>query len=133
MNPVLLDILIHGLDSWLRSQPEPTTAAYPTASRSLLQEQSTLGWRQLFNGRCSARWGILQDRYLLHHFETIPDQLGSIKWTTLMIATTWQSVRTLWDLRNGQVYGLDSSSRSQKQKEQAHRKLCALYILQSNM
>ena len=75
----------------------------------------------------------MQDRYLLRHFETIPDQLGGTKWTTLMITTTWRSVHTLWDLHNGQVYALDSSSRSQKQKEQVHRKLRALYILQSDM
>ena len=50
-----------------------------------------------------------------------------------MIDTTWHSVRNLWDLRNGKVYGVDSSTRAQKQKEQAHRELRALYILRGNM
>jgi hypothetical protein len=50
-----------------------------------------------------------------------------------MIDTSWRSVCTLWDLRKGQVYGTDASTCAQKQKEQAHRKLHALYILQRNM
>jgi hypothetical protein len=50
-----------------------------------------------------------------------------------MIDTTWRSVRTLWDLRNDQVYGSDSSTRAQKQKEKAHRELRALYILRGDM
>ncbi len=132
-NPVLLDILIQGLDSWLRYQPEPFPAAYPPAYRSLIREQSVIGWRQILNGRWSTRWAILQDRYLRRHFDPIPAQLGGTKWVTIMIDTTWHSVRNLWDLRNGKVYGVDSSTRAQKQKEQAHRELRALYILRGNM
>ena len=97
-NPVLLDLLIHGLDSWLRNQPSPRPREYPAAYRSLIQEQSDLGWQQLLNGRWSQRWAIMQDRYLSRHFDPIPDQLGGNKWVTTMMDTTWQSVRTLWDL-----------------------------------
>ena len=50
-----------------------------------------------------------------------------------MIHTTWQSFRQLWDLRNGRVYGMDSSTRAQAQKEQAHRELRALYTLRQDM
>jgi hypothetical protein len=50
-----------------------------------------------------------------------------------MIDTTWQSFRKLWDLRNGRIYGFDSSTRAQAQKEKAHRELRALYILRQDM
>jgi hypothetical protein len=46
-----------------------------------------------------------------------------------MIHFLWTSFRTLWDLRNGQVHGNDSSTRAKKQKEKAHRELLAMYLL----
>ncbi len=67
---------------------------------------------------------IMQDRYLVRHFDPIPDKLNGSNWVIIMIDTTWRSVRTLWDLRNGCA---------QKQKEQAHRELRALYILRRDM
>ncbi len=50
-----------------------------------------------------------------------------------MIDTTWYSVRQLWDQRNGRVYGVDSSTRAQLQKERTHRELRALYTLRKDM
>jgi hypothetical protein len=61
------------------------------------------------------------------------DKLSGPKWVIIMIDSTWRSVHTLWDLRNGHVYGKDASTRAQKQKEQAHRELRALYILRRDM
>jgi hypothetical protein len=58
-NPVLLDILIQGLDLWLRHQPPPSKSAYPAVYQSLIQEQSVLGWCQLLNGRWSRQWATM--------------------------------------------------------------------------
>jgi hypothetical protein len=119
-NPVLLAILIEGLDSWLRQQAPPLPSSYPGPYRLLIQEQNALGWRQLFNGRWSSRWATLQDRYLHRHFDPIPDNLGGSKWLVTIIDTTWHLFRQLWDQRNGQVYGTDSSTRVQLAKERTH-------------
>jgi hypothetical protein len=132
-NPVLLDILIQSLDQWMRHLPPPRPTLYPVAYRKLLREQLQLGWRQIFNGRWSCQWAVMQDRYLIRHFDPIPEPLSGAKWVVTMIHTTWQSVRTLWDLRNGRVYGVDSSTRAQLQKEKIHRELRAIYILRSSM
>ena len=132
-NPVLLDIVMQGLDSWLRYSENPTPELYPAIYRSLIRDQNILGWRQLFNGRWSSQWATLQDRYLVRHFDPIPDNLSGEKWLTIMIDTTWYSVRQLWDQRNGRVYGVDSSTRAQLQKERTHQELRALYTLRRDM
>jgi hypothetical protein len=100
---------------------------------SLLQEQLALGWRQIYNGRWSRQWAVMQDRYLARHFDPIPETLSGAKWVAIMVDTTWKSVRTLWDLRNGRVHGVESSTRVQIQKEKTHRELWAIYTLRSSM
>ena len=126
-DPVLLAILMQGLDAWLRHQPAPIPSDYPRAYRILVQEQALLGWRQLFNGRWSLQWSQLQDRYLARHFDPIPEPLNGRKWTTHMITVLWKETRSLWDIRNGRVHGSDSTTRAKMQKEKVHRELIALY------
>jgi hypothetical protein len=132
-DPVLLALLMQGLDNSFHHQPAPTPQEYPVAYRPLVHEQTTLGWQQLFNGRWSLQWFVLQDRYLSWHFDPVPDPLNSKKWTTAKIHFLWTSFWTLWELRNGQVYGVNSSTRAKKQKEKAHGELLATATATSSM
>jgi hypothetical protein len=51
----LLDILISGLDCWFKgSFLDP--ARFPHRYRRLIMEQTSIGWRQLFNGHISLQW-----------------------------------------------------------------------------
>jgi hypothetical protein len=58
--------------------PSPTTfpcSISRATYRRLVSEQTNLGWHQLFNGRWSTEWARLQDGYLLHHHDPIPEKL----------------------------------------------------------
>jgi hypothetical protein len=116
-NPVLLSLLMHGLNAWLCR---------------LVNIQSTLGWRQLFNGRWPLDWATAQDRFLSRHFDPVPDSFSGHKWTTTMIVVLWTTFCTLWDLRNGHVHRIDTTTWVRAQKEKAHRKLVALYALREH-
>jgi phosphoenolpyruvate synthase/pyruvate phosphate dikinase len=79
-DPVLLVLLMEGLHAWLHNNKTPSPAAYPTTYRQLVREQTTLGWRQLFNGRWSTDWARLHECYILRLFDPIPDNLIATKW-----------------------------------------------------
>jgi hypothetical protein len=66
---------------------------------------------------------------MTQHFDPIPNQLSGRKWTSAMIDLFWRSFRRLWDIWNGQVHGVNATTRSKIQKEKAHCELLALYLL----
>jgi hypothetical protein len=132
-DPVLLSILIENLHSWLHHTPPTLPTAYPAAYRRLVREQTTLGWRQLFNGRWSTEWSRLQDRYLSRYHDPIPEPLCGPMWTSTHIDILWTSFRKLWDSRNGKVHGVDTSTRAAARKDKTHRELRALYSLRADM
>ena len=109
-DPVLLTMLIDQLYACFQQESSPPLTAYPAAYRQLVRKQTTLGWRQLFNGRWSTEWARLHNRYLKRHFNPIPDQLIGSKWMAHHIDLMWTQMRKLWDLRNGKVHGVDTST-----------------------
>lgn len=113
---------MQGLDVWLCHHPAPILEDYLRAYHWLVCEQSTLGWRQLFNGRWSGQWTTL-------HFDPVPEPLSDQKWTIRMIDLHWKSVHMLWDLWNGRVHGVDATTRAKIQKEKAHHELLTVYTL----
>jgi hypothetical protein len=104
-------------------------AEYPRDYRQLINKQNTLGWHQLLNGQWSRQWSLLQDQFLLRHFDPIPNQLSGRKWTTAQINFLWRSFWNLWDLCNGRVHGVNTTTSSKIQKEKAHCGLVALHAL----
>jgi hypothetical protein len=48
---------------------------------TLIQQQSRIGWRQLFNGRISTEWARLQDDYLTDRGIRTAKKTGSLWWT----------------------------------------------------
>jgi hypothetical protein len=44
-----------------------------------------------------------------------------------MIDILWKAVHHLWEQRNGQVHGVNSTTQAKLQKEKTHRKLLAIY------
>jgi hypothetical protein len=55
-DPRLLDILIDGLHAWFQTQPMDKSR-YPRSYHKLIQEQTAIGWRHLFNGHMSTQNG----------------------------------------------------------------------------
>jgi hypothetical protein len=66
--PPLRTLLLEAVRAWLYHGTDeaytPDISHYPTSLRSLIMQQNAIGWRQLFNGRFSVQWSIIQDEYL---------------------------------------------------------------------
>jgi hypothetical protein len=124
---------LESLHAWLHKHPSPLPAAYPAAYRQLVHKQTTLGWRQLFNGRWSTKWTRLLDRYLICHFDPIPDKLRGQLWTSHHIKLLWINFRKLWDSGDGKVRDVDALTQIVARCEKTHCKLCALYSLHIDM
>jgi hypothetical protein len=132
-DPVLLDLLMEGLHAWLHQNDPPSPAAYPAAYQRLVREQTTLGWRQLFNGRWSTEWSRLHERFITRRFDPIPSKMSGTTWTSQFIDLLWTGTRKLWDTRNGTVHGINTTTRAQARRDKVHRELRALYTLRQDM
>jgi hypothetical protein len=73
------------------------------AFSTLIQNQTNIGWVQIFNGRLVDDWSRLQDEFLATHNDEFKlDRrywTGAI-WTRKLISLLWQAMRAQWDLRN---------------------------------
>lgn len=56
----------------------PDPLHHPPSLRELIRQQTAIGWRQVFNGRFSAQWGVIQEG---NHYWTQADS----KWLFLKI------------------------------------------------
>jgi hypothetical protein len=93
---------------------------------TLVETQKAIGWSQLFNGRMSEEWSILQDEYLKSN-NIVDHKFTGKQWVATIIATLWNQWFEVWELRNGDVHGRDASTREIAKKNQATRELRALY------
>jgi hypothetical protein len=107
--PYLVDILLNGIDAWIHETPFDKQT-YPAIYHRLIEEQSSLGWRQIFQGRLTSEWARLQDQHLRQINVTANCHTGLL-WTTNIITTVWKEFFTMWTARNTAIHGNDSASR----------------------
>jgi hypothetical protein len=107
-DPQLLDILIDGLDRWFRGIPFDR-GRYPQQYHTLIQSQTAIGWRHLFNGHLSLAWQHLQDSYIRQRGIRTIINTGT-GWTLKTIMVLWTNFVALWTERNSEVHGHDQAS-----------------------
>jgi hypothetical protein len=111
----LIDVLIKGIDAWMHSTViDP--ADYPPSLHDLILSQTSIGWRQLFQGRFSTQWIKLQDQYLQANGISNPNTTGTL-WVTRMITVIWRQFFTMWEQRNLKVHGHDLATRTKAQRK----------------
>jgi hypothetical protein len=118
-NPYLIDILLDGIHSWIIDTPM-IMARYPRRYHRLITEQTTIGWRHVFNGRLTTQWRIRQDRYLRMGKITTRYNTGA-NWALRTLTTIWKAFFVLWKERNEAIHGHDLSTQNQAR----HRRLRA--------
>jgi hypothetical protein len=62
--PALVEILIKGLSSWLDQHPIEVDNDPPEYS-ALVAAQTPIGWLQVFHGRISQQWSIIQQDHFV--------------------------------------------------------------------
>jgi hypothetical protein len=129
-NPILIDLLINGLNHWLRNTEAPPTSP-SSRYNSLVESQTDIGWDQLIFGRWSSLWTTHQDTYLQRqHYALTPKNHGT-GWTTKIITIIWSHCYDEWITRNQALHGFDQQTRQRARVEQAQYKIRALYKLKS--
>ena len=124
-DPVLSAILCNGMKSWLQKLPFDE-GGIPSKYQLLLDSQRDIGWYHIFLARFTKQWSHLQSQYL--HSQNIKIKgLTGDSWTKIMSTTIIILWLELWDARNKDRHGKDSTQISKLAHEQAIREITILY------
>ena len=103
--PALQDTLFTALKFEIFGRPPGFSNHHDNdAVTRLRQEQTLLGWSQLFRGRLTCKWAEIQQRFLLT-LEVDRRYFTGDLWARKLINLLWQCNRTLWDARNLDRHG----------------------------
>jgi hypothetical protein len=127
-DPILMEILLEGLQTWLNSTPI-SRHRYPEKFQLLLIEQSHIGWDQLFYGRWSAQWKGLQLEYLRANHKPVTRQNQGSQWVSAHIQIIWNHCHQWWQSRNNDRHGAEEAEQQAIRTAQAQRRIRVLYEL----
>ena len=124
-DPVLKAILLNGIREWFAITPFDA-GGLPHQYLPLIQDQQVIGWYHLFLARFSKRWSSLQAYYLTSHQIKIKGLSGDswVQHISNIIITQWLE---LWDSRNADRHGRDSSHKQRCLHDQVLREITILY------
>jgi hypothetical protein len=129
-DPHLTDILLGGIESWLKNIP-CKLLDLPPEYQKLLQEQNQIGWVHVFQGRISTSWQRLQQ----YHYSGLKPVKGrnGMSWSCSILSFVFTEWVILWEARNKAVHGIDTSTCAQSKHSQALRELEILYSYGHNV
>ena len=119
----LQSLLLEAAKAVLDGLPLDTITIDP-AVEHVATAQANIGWDQIFKGRFSQSWRIMQDQYL--GSRQTKCNTGQT-WLTNVINTIFQEWWKLWELRNEDLHGRDYNTRTQAETRQGIRELTQLY------
>jgi hypothetical protein len=99
--------------------------------QALIQAQQAIGWEQLFQGRFTKHWSLLQDKYLDQnqaHLKLDRQFNSGEIWTRKLIALLWTTVRACWDHRNSSRHGHTREENHAIRRARLLLSIQALYI-----
>ncbi len=109
----LKNLLLEAVRQWLYPGQEPHPAPqgehYALELRSLIEAQTRICWRQLFNGRFCRHWADIQTVHLYNIRHQLPTKNNSgHKWQIAIITVIWEAWYDFWIMRNADVHGKDA-------------------------
>jgi hypothetical protein len=130
-DPILTSILTNGLRSWLEVKPFDE-GGIPFPYQHLLDDQLAIGWYHIFLARMSTQWAKLQTKHLKSNHIDIPGLSGHA-WTKTICTTIMTLWLELWDQRNKDRHGVDSTQKSIQIRDQAIREITILYTYKNKV
>ena len=127
-------ILLHqAITQWFNDplqdfQVDPRT--YPQELHSIIRQQNSIGWRQVFNGRFSKAWASLQDLHYSRERNSLPPSLKKMTgtaWQSQLIRHVWNAWYTLWISRNSDLHGYDNATRQAAERRELERAVGNIY------
>ena len=110
-HPGLQAILIRGLQAIFLGHDTLTTVVdYTPDLEQLIDSQNEIGWCQLFNGRWSRRWSIIQGVFMGDDVSQDWSPIGD-RWNAAVLQELWELWHELWSTRNAAVHGIDEVTR----------------------
>ena len=134
----LQTLLLDAVRQWLfpgQDTPDyPQCDQYAVELHPLINTQTRIGWRQLFNGRFSKQWEDIQNTHLYRVRDQLPTKNNSgQRWQVAIITVIWEQWYDLWKLRNADVHGKDEATRALAAKREMSRRLEAIYAQKIHM
>jgi hypothetical protein len=118
-SPILLEILVGGIQAWISSEPFDKSK-FPVKYAHLLREQHTIGWSQVFQGRLSTQWALLQNE----NYDGFPPVRGrnGTSWSRNILCHVFSQWLLFWESRNADRHGRNATSQNIARGDQALRK-----------
>jgi hypothetical protein len=110
----LVDVLLAGLDCWFNFT-QLDCNDYPVSLHTLINDQNTIGWNQIFRGRMVTAWASLQQQSLYDNGCHKPSLSGR-SWVATVVTTIWTRFFELWATRNQIVHGVNINDYTSIQK-----------------
>ena len=138
-NPVLVDIMMAGLNSYFQAKPvdyseftEFDNSSHPRRPYySLIQHQEAIGWDHFLHGKLSHHWTLIQQDFV---WRTNPTKkFDSKAWLCLIIRPTFTMCQDLWTTRNDERHGKDAKTKKSLHAAQVKGDLRALYAVQDEV
>jgi hypothetical protein len=130
-------LLIQALQGWLVDEEAPYTMAHTSVAAGIsriVQEQNSIGWSQIFNGRFSGEWGRLQDEYYARLDTNQRNKyMTGDRWQVTIISCIWDEWYKLWELRNKDLHGADEASRHAAARLEVERTLDDIYAMREHL
>jgi hypothetical protein len=127
----LLDILVSGLDAWFKGlvlSPD----RYPRRYHRLIAEQTSLGWRHMFNGHLSTEWRSKQDHYVRRRKIKTRTNTGA-GWSLRTITLLWTEFFVVWTSRNEAIHGHDQSTQQQARRRKLKAEMELLHTYRNDV
>ena len=130
----MIFLLIHGITSWLKSDPIifPSSHLETIHSDPDLQllltafsDQTNIGWDHLLCGRIASSWFSAHSYY--HQQRHLRPSCSSKNIGPKLVLSMWHFGLAFWYHRNGSIYGSDDASVNDFQRQQLHDKITSAF------
>ena len=130
-DPILLDIVIDGINSFLTDIP-PSFHHLSPSYRSLIYSQQRLGWDHLLRGLISTKWHSLHLQYLRDHPPS-PSSRPRFSHPLSWLSSVLTSIHSMWIFRCQQRHSTTLAIHEAEQLRQARIRLSELYAYRTTV
>jgi hypothetical protein len=138
-DPQIQHILHTAVSRWLehtdpRRRFHLNPEDFPTAYRRLIRQQNLIGWEQLIQGRFSTEWSTVQDNFYARQLNCRQNKIRTgQRWQVAIIRVIWAQWFLLWEMRNRDLHGADTSSRAKAARAAVEYSLREIYDMRTHM
>ena len=132
-DPILKTLIHEGLNNFHNNKGGLNEENYPAQYSTLIHQQNTIGWDQLYRGRWSKEWSRLHRMYAGSQLAWEAQEQEGSKWVTYHGTILLQRWMKLWTLRNQERHGEDQQAHHRNRYTILLKELTTLYELRNEV